>query len=60
MSCVHTWTCILKSTGTYSGADLIVTATFLVMTGRIDGSYVAMLVQILISLRFSYIILEQI
>ena len=45
------WTCLLKPTGTYSGADLIVTAIFLVMTvGRIDGSYllVAMLVQIVI------------
>ena len=50
MSCVHKWTCILKPTGTYSGADLIVTAILLVMTGRIDGSYllVAMLVQIFI------------
>ena len=38
----------------YSDADLIVTAKLLAMTGRIDGSYVAMLVQILISRRFSY------
>ena len=35
----------VKPTGTYSGADIIVTAKLLAMTGRIDGSYVAMLVQ---------------